>query len=270
MSADTNAPIATETPPGAHGCSLQRMVSRRSYYQDSFVTLYHGDCRELVPELLDYALHSIVTDPPYGVTDHEWDEVVPPEEWMRTKCAVVTASEPYATQLINAAPLRFAFDCVWVKNCVSNAMNAAKMPMRRHERVLVFGDYEWTPQKRRRSTEEMARLNKKQRETMQWATPDTVLEYDSVNCRHGERTEHPSQKPVPLMEYLIKSFTAGVICDPFAGSGSTLVAAKRIGRHVIGFERDERFCELAARRCGQELALCEAANTRDEPRRSEA
>jgi site-specific DNA-methyltransferase (adenine-specific) len=149
---------------------------------------------------------------------------------------------------------------VWVKNCVSNAMNATRMPMRRHERVLVFGDYEWNPQKRKRSAGEMARLNQKQRETMQWATPDTVLEYESVNCRHGERTPHPSQKPVPLMEYLIKSFTAGVICDPFAGSGSTLVAAKRTGRHVIGFELEERFCELAARRCAQEMALGEVAN----------
>lgn len=260
MSADTNATISPETPPGAHGCSLQRMVSRRSYYQDAFVTLYHGDCRELVPELLDYALHSIVTDPPYGVTDHEWDEVVSPEEWMRTKCAVVTASEPYATQLINSAPMKFVFDCVWVKNYASNRWAVEMQPMRRHERVLVFGDYSWNPQKRKRSAEEMARLNQKQRETMEWANPDSVLEFDIVNCRSGERTEHPSQKPVPLMEYLIKSFTAGVICDPFTGSGSTLVAAKRIGRHAIGFERDERFCELAARRCGQELALCEAAN----------
>jgi site-specific DNA-methyltransferase (adenine-specific) len=226
----------------------------RSYYQDALVTLYLGDCRELIP-LLDWSTHSLVTDPPYGVTDHEWDEVVPAAEWMRTKCAVVTASEPYATQLINSAPLKFGFDCVWVKNCVSNAMNAARMPMRRHERVLVFGDYEWTPQKRRRSAEEMARLNQKQRETMQWATPDTVLEYDSVNCRHGERTEHPSQKPVPLMEYLIKSFTSGIVCDPFAGSGSTLVAAKCAGRQIIGIERNEKFCELAARRCSQEMAL---------------
>jgi site-specific DNA-methyltransferase (adenine-specific) len=82
-----------------------------------------------------------------------------------------------------------------------------------------------------------------------------VLEYDSVNCRHGERTEHPSQKPVPLMEYLIKSFTAGIVCDPFAGSGSTLVAAKCAGRQIIGIERNEKFCELAARRCSQEMAL---------------
>lgn len=263
MSADPNATIATCAPAGARGSSLQRVVSRRSYYQDAFVTLYHGDSRELIPELLDWSTHTLVTDPPYGVTDHEWDDVVPASEWMLTKCAIVTASEPYATQLINSAPLKFGFDCVWVKNCVSNAMNAARMPMRRHERVLVFGDYEWTPQKRRRSAEEMARLNQKQRETMQWATPDTVLEYDSVNCRHGERTDHPSQKPVPLMEYLIKSFTAGIVCDPFAGSGSTLVAAKCAGRYIIGIERDEKFCETAARRCAQEMALGEAANSTD-------
>ncbi len=223
------------------------------YYQDRAVTIYHGDARELVPKLLDWATHTIVTDPPYGVTDHAWDEVVPSEDWMITKCAVVTATEPYATQLINTAPLRFAFDCVWVKNCVSNAMNAARMPMRRHERVLVFGDYDWNPQKRRRTSEEMARLNAEQRKLYEWLNPDTVLEYASVNCRSGDRTEHPSQKPVPLMEYLIKSFTSGAICDPFTGSGSTLLAAKNIGRESIGIEREERYCEIAAKRLAQEV-----------------
>ena len=255
----------------AHGSSLQRLVSRRSYYEDAFVTLYHGDARELVPELLDYATHTIVTDPPYGMlasaigivagdSDKPWDVRVPAAEWMKTKCAVVTASEPFATELINTAPIPFRLDCVWVKNLITGKQNANRMPLRRHERVLVFGDYEWNPQRAQRTPEEMSRLNQEQRAKYLWRYPESVLEFECVNARSSERVSHPFQKPVPLMEYLIKSFTAGIVCDPFAGSGSTLVAAKRIGRHVIGFEREEQFCELAAMRCGQELALCEAAN----------
>jgi len=99
----------------------------------------------------------------------------------------------------------------------------------------------------------MKRLNKRQRETMRFATPDTVLEFDSVNCRSGERTEHPSQKPVELMRYLVDTFTTGTVCDPFMGSGTTGLACIRTGRKFIGIEKDARFFETARKRLEAEL-----------------
>jgi predicted RNA methylase len=215
------------------------------------VTLYQGDC-EMVEDQGDL----VVTDPPYGVTDHEWDVVVAPSAWMGIRGAVVTATEPYATKLINDSTLPFRHDCVWVKNCVSNAMNAGRMPMRRHERVLIFGEYTWNPQKRRRSAEEMARLNKEQRERMQYASPDTVLQFASVNCRSGERTPHPSQKPVALMEWIVANFTkeGETVVDPFMGSGTTGIACIRTGRNFIGIEKDPEHFETARKRIEAELA----------------
>lgn len=208
-------------------------------------TLYLGDCMDILPRL---APALTITDPPYGVTDHDWDEIVPAASWMTAVGCVATATEPYATHLIGTAPLPFRFDMVWVKNCATNAMNAKKMPMRRHERVLVFGRHEWNPQKRRRSAYELARLNREQRETMEYASPDSVLEFDAVNNRSSDRTGHPSQKPVELMRYLIDTFSSGEVCDPFMGSGSTGVAAVQAGRPFIGIEKEPRYFELACRR----------------------
>jgi site-specific DNA-methyltransferase (adenine-specific) len=215
------------------------------------VTLYQGDC-----EWVNASADLVVTDPPYGVTDHDWDVVVHPSKWMGERGAVVTATEPYATKLINDSALKFRYDCVWVKNCVSNAMNAGKMPMRRHERVLVFGDYSWNPQKRRRSAEEMARLNMEQRKRMEYASPDTVLQFASVNCRSGDRTSHPSQKPVSLMEWLVANFTlpGETVIDPFMGSGTTGIACIRTGRNFIGIEKDPEHFETARKRIEAELA----------------
>ena len=226
-------------------CMLDPLVVRLS---DS-VTIIHGDCRDVLPVECD----AVVTDPPYGVTDHKWDVVIPAAEWMLGACCVATATEPFATSLICEAPLPFRFDCVWVKNCCSNALNAKRMPLRRHERVLIFGNYAWNPKKRKRTAEEMKRLNKRQRETMRFATPDTVLEFDSVNCRSGERTKHPSQKPVALMKYLVETFTAGTVCDPFMGSGTTGVACIHAGRKFVGIERDVKFFEIARKRMEAEL-----------------
>jgi site-specific DNA-methyltransferase (adenine-specific) len=229
----------------------------KPYYEEADITIYHGDCRELLPVIGQSDL--TMTDPPYGVTDHAWDQVVEPRHWMTSKGCVCTASEPYATQLINAAPLEFLFDCVWIKNHASNALNSKRMPMRMHERILIFGVYSYFPQKRPRSCEELARLSHDRREQMRFANPGSVLEFPCVHNQSAERTEHPSQKPIDLFSYLIKTYSSGSICDPFMGSGSTLVAAKGLGRKAIGIEREERYCEIAANRLRQSVLNFEPA-----------
>lgn len=214
--------------------------------------LYHNNCTELLPRLLKGANRRIivVTDPPYGVTDHAWDVIVPSKQWMVGVGAVVTASQPYVTQLIAESALPFRHESIWVKNCVTNAMNAARMPMRRHENVLVFGDCAYFPQKRKRSAKEMSRLNKQQRLTMEYANPDSVLEFDAINNRSSERLGHPSQKPEELFVYLLRTYTDSddLIVDPFMGTGTTGAACQTVGRDFIGVEMDEVFFKMAKER----------------------
>jgi site-specific DNA-methyltransferase (adenine-specific) len=219
----------------------------KPYYEQDGITIYHGDCRGRPIDTRAV----VITDPPYGVTDHGWDVVVPAHEWMHGAACVATATEPYATHLINTAPLRFRYDLVWEKNTASNAFNAKDMPMRMHERVLIFGVPHYTPLKRQRTPVEMSRLNAGQRKRYPDAHPSSVLRFEAINNRNTLRV-HPSQKPVELMDWLVRSFTAdNLIVDPFMGSGTTLVAAYRAGRRAIGIEIEERYCEIAAKRLAQ-------------------
>jgi len=230
----------------ANGNSLHSLV----VLSDS-VSLYCGDCREIIPTL--GKVDAVVTDPPYGMTDHEWDKPVDPRLWMVAKSAIVTASEPFATATINAAPLPFSFDCVWIKGRASGALFAAHQPMRRHERVLVFGRPNYTPQVRKLKPAEYSRRDKKQREIYgDTATADTVLEYASVQCR---TISHPTEKPVPLMMHLVSAFTADTetVLDPFMGSGTTGIACIRTGRRFVGIEKDPTHYATARKRLENEM-----------------
>jgi len=190
-----------------------------------------------------------VTDPPYGVTDHAWDTTADPRLWM-THPAVCFAAEPFATELINQAPLPFKYDLVWFKNTATNLENCAIRPARTHERILIFGNLIYTPQKRRRTVTEMARLNRDQRKGMEFSHPGSVLEFSAVNNRSSERNSHPSQKPVNLLSWLIRSYStdATTILDPFMGSGTTGVACVKLGRKFIGIELDEGYFDIACKR----------------------
>jgi DNA modification methylase len=211
-------------------------------------TLYLGDCREILQGLP--MANVVVTDPPYGVTDHKWDVEVPPSNWMVAPGCVVFSAEPFTNRLISQAPLPFKYDLVWVKNTATNAMNAKIRPLRAHEQVLIFGTLPFFPQKRKRSDDELSRLNIVQRQTMEYASPESVLHFEAVNNRSGDRTEHPSQKPVDLLAWLIRTYTrpADVVLDPFMGSGSTGAACHAEGRDFIGIERESRYFDMACRR----------------------
>ena len=210
-------------------------------------TLYLGDCLEILPTL--GKVDAVVTDPPYGVTEHSWDVVVPASIWMVAP-AVCFAAEPYATKLIESASEAFKYDLVWAKNTATNLENCAIRPARSHERILIFGALPYHPQKRKRSAAELLRLNAAQRETMEWANPGSVLEFDAVNNRSGERTGHPSQKPVALLQWLVETYTDAeqIVLDPFAGSGTTGVSCAKSRRRFIGIERHEPYFDIACRR----------------------
>ena len=197
------------------------------YYSDEFVTLYHGDCREIDAWL---EADVLVTDPPYGLGEilngngkgkgskwgmhptngHEWD-----------------ASTPAIIPLL---PASFAASVVWGGNHFPLPPSRGWLVWDKIVRNFTSGHCE-----------------------LAWTDLDQPVRAFSYS--HGqlatEGKDHPTQKPLDLMAWCIAFTPPGTVADPFAGSGSTLVAAKRLGRKAIGVELDERYCEIAAKRLAQ-------------------
>ena len=208
------------------------------YYQDDLVTLYCGDCLEHL-DLLDQA-DVMVTDPPYGMTyqsnasKHRGpsapiagddstaarDTII--DEW-GTKPALV-----FGTWRV-PKPEGVRHTLVWDKGA-SPGMGDTRLP--------------WGP-----SWEEIYVLG----HGFVGRRGGAVIRVDGLSAGSRDRPDHPTPKPIPLMEQLISKCPPGTIIDPFAGSGSTLRAAKNLGRRAIGFEIEERYCEIAARRLAQEV-----------------
>lgn len=252
------------------------------YYEDDLVTLYHGDCLEVMAELNELnesAVDLVLTDLPYGMTDCKWDSQLPLDDlwrlWRRALhpdgAVALTASQPFTSTLVASNPGRFKTEWIWEKNAGSNFGTVKRQPMKEHESVLIFswGKYHYAPQMQERSGGGLARV---QSGVVNYATkaeaygsggltgnassqrPD--LRYPrSIQRFNRERGLHPTQKPVDLMAYMIRTYTVpeATVLDCCAGSGSTLVAASREGRRSIGVEVDERYCEIAARRLIQDV-----------------
>lgn len=196
----------------------------KPYYEDGSVTIYHGDCRELLSEV---TADFIVSDPPYGidyVAGSYWRReritgdatTFDPRHLLRSRGAVLFGANHYAHRLPPSAGW-----IVWDKRD-------------RVSRSLPGSDAE-----------------------LAWTNVlSQVRVFVHVWIPHTLRTEqtfHPTQKPLPLMKWVITEIPAGVICDPYMGSGTTLKAAKDLGRRAIGIEIEERYCEIAAKRCAQEV-----------------
>ena len=221
--------------------------------------LLQGDCLELLPCITDASVALVLTDPPYGITACKWDSVIPFEPmWKQLKriikpdsAIILCGSEPFSSVLRVSNLDDYKYDWVWVKRPV-NFLNAKKQPLRKTERISVFGGAKYFPQnliphrrvnKRSNSTE----TNREHgRENISEFTnyPTDVLEFI------GERGFHPTQKPVALMEYLIRTYTneGETVLDFTMGSGTTGVACMNTGRNFIGIERDEGYFAIAQKR----------------------
>jgi len=213
------------------------------YYEDDHVTIYHGDCLDILPSL---AFDVIVTDPPYGIADtpnvgkgplrrssnnwhpeSTWDRELPDFGVMPDVPAALFGHwrQRPAVEALMATPLRA--EIVWAKDTHVGPPCPVAM---RDERIWIFGPSGITPTRF---------------ETSVWD--------ERIIPTWGHR-HHKNEKPINLMVRLITWLSGdGIICDPFAGSGTTLRAAKDLGRKAIGIEIDERYCEIAARRMGQEV-----------------
>ena len=243
----------------------------KPYYEHAGITIYHGDCRDILPQL--ELVDLVLTDPPYGTTACSWDTVIPFEPmWGQLKritkkngAIVLFGSQPFTSALVMSNPKMFKYEWIWEKDKGANFASCKKTPMKTHENILVFGGGQYFPQMKERPIENIRqnkpRVNKSSQTGTVWLCekskgslfikyPETVINYNA--CREYL---HPTQKPVALMEYLIKTYTneGETVLDFAVGSGTTLVAAKEIGRKAIGIEIEEKYCEIAARRLAQEV-----------------
>ena len=239
------------------------------YYSEAGITIYHGDCREILPALPKVDL--VLTDPPYGVTRNWWDTTnwlpwfKPAKELLDPKSIVMTGQQPFTSQMVWLMPDWFKWADVWHKTQARGHLNAKIMPLREHEDILVFssGTAPYYPQLQAKPKENIRPNSPRTKGTSNYGEhglvsarsipedqsyPRSVVTF--ANCQEGQ---HPTQKPVELFSYLILSFSLSgeTILDPFCGSGTTLVAAKNLGRNAIGIEIEERYCEIAANRLRQ-------------------
>lgn len=228
--------------------------------------LIHGDCLVEMAKMGDKSVDMVLCDLPYGVSACSWDCVIPFEplwEQYRRICrgpVVLTATQPFTTDLINSNRKEFKYSLVWDKGKGSNPLLAKKMPMRSHEDILVF--YQKPPVYNPQMTEGKPyavprtggnRTNSitgaKDSKGFQQSTDSSKryplsIQKFSIHC--GSKL-HPSQKPVELMEWLIKTYTneGDTVLDNAMGSGSTGVACVNTGRHFIGIEKDEEYMQIA-------------------------
>lgn len=238
--------------------------------------LYLGDCLEIMPTLPAASVDLILCDLPYGTTQCPWDAVIPfaplwAQYWRIAKpsaAVVLTASQPFTSALVMSNPLKFRHEWIYKKRCASNFAQAAIAPMKEHESVLVFGNARvlYNPTKHPRVGGGSARIKygfgkssggdfvsktlddgaNPHQEDLRF--PSSVQEFN--NRASGDRGLHPTQKPVALMEYLIRTYTNedDTVLDNCMGSGTTGVACKNTGRKFIGIERDPAYFEIARKR----------------------
>jgi site-specific DNA-methyltransferase (adenine-specific) len=228
------------------------------------ITLRQGDCLDLMREIPDGSVDMILCDLPYGTTQNKWDSVIPfPALWdayRRVCCGaiVLTAAQPFTSALVMSNPGAFRYSWIWQKEPSGN-LNAKRMPMPEHEDICVFGTGPYNPQGlrptlRKRSASDNSRTEnygaQKREAYSQTLTgyPTTVLPFAKERDRF-----HPTQKPVALMEYLIRTYTnpGDTVLDNCMGSGTTGVACINTGRSFIGIERDPAYFALAEKRIAE-------------------
>lgn len=208
------------------------------YYDEDGITIYHGDCREILPSL---NADVIVTDPPYGTGAYSWDQL--PQNILRGPRAVF-GRLPEMLPLLTPVPPDLVLTW-WPSN--GDCIGRSRSGVHRQAHVIAVWGYLGEVRKASAAASSIR---------MGWTTPglmpDVWTDPHPHAGFHKSAYSHPTEKPVGLMTRLIQLMgTQRIILDPFMGSGTTLVAAKLEGRRAIGIEIEERYCEIAANRLRQ-------------------
>jgi site-specific DNA-methyltransferase (adenine-specific) len=247
----------------------------------TWTQLYHGDCLEIMPTLEAGSVDAIITDLPYGTTACEWDSIIPlVPMWEAVKrilkpngAFVTTASQPFTSILVVSNLKWFKYEWQWEKDQVTNPQLAKYMPLKNYESVIVFceGATVYNPQgikktsiKRKADTsgKNLGHLAKSKDYTQEFTSyPKMTLYFES------ERGTHPTQKPVALYEYLIRTYTnpGDTVLDICMGSGTTGVACKQTRRNFIGIEKERKYFEIAEKRIAQAQEPLFVENSAEQP-----
>ena len=236
------------------------------------IDLLHGDCLELMKGIPDGSIDMVLTDPPYGTTACKWDSVIPLDlMWEQLKritkkdgAIVMTACQPFTTSLIASNISEFKYCWVWEKTQAVGHLNAWRMPMRKHEDVCVFskGTVNYRPQLESKPVKDQRPITTRTKSSdcygdhklgVHKCPPDKSMPRSILKFANQQRGKHPTQKPVSLMEYLIKTYTneGETVLDFTMGSGTTGVACVNTGRDFIGIELDDKYFEVAKGRIAE-------------------
>ena len=242
------------------------------------IQLYNGDCLEVMKNIPDNSVDLILCDLPYGTTDCKWDTVIPFDLlWQQydrvikdNGAILLFGKQPFTTDLINSNRKLFKYELIWEKDKPTNFALANKQPMCYHENILMF--YKKQPIYNKQMVEREGKgtwrynfdishenrtiqgtnrkyCGKKDKSNydIKYKNPKSILYFDTGKRQH---LQHPTQKPVTLLEYLIKTYTNenDLVLDNCMGSGSTGVACKNLNRNFIGIELDETYFKIAKER----------------------
>ena len=237
------------------------------------INLFHGDCLEVMKDIPDKSVDMILCDLPYGTTECKWDKFIDNKSmWehynrilKESGNIVLFASQPFTTKLIESNPKMFRYEIIWIKTRPTGFTNANYRPMKKHENILIFtkaststagnNHATYNPQgliecerkvKRTSRGYQGERQNSKDEYVSKFTNyPTSIVEFPSEG-----KTVHPTQKPVDLLEYLIKTYSneSEVVLDNCMGSGSTGVACINTNRKFIGIELNDKYFEIAKER----------------------
>lgn len=242
-------------------------IIKNSYYHDNTGMLLHGDCLEVMQDFPDKSIDMILCDLPYGTTACKWDTIIPFEPlWEQYKriikengVIVLTASQPFTSALIMSGIKIFKYCWVWDKHNISNPFLAKYQPLKQHEDVCVFGGSNYFPIMKQREKPRKYKdkygggesFNKKgtgeKEYTLKAKYPKSILDFS--NAKQKGKV-HPTQKPVLLFEYLIKTYTKenNIVLDNAAGSCTTAIACKSANRRWICIEQEKEYCDMSVER----------------------
>ena len=236
------------------------------------VNLHLGDCLDILPTLADNSVNMVLVDLPYGTTACKWDSIIPLDKlWKQYNrickedgAMVFTAAQPFTTILAASNLDNFRYEWIWEKPQGTNPMNVKVMPLKSHENILVFyrkkpiynpqmwhsTPYSGFSSDTSKIGEVYGGAKSKHRDNPEGSRyPKTVLKFKQ------EKGLHPTQKPVSLMEYLIKTYSneGETVLDNCMGSGTTGVACVNTNRDFIGIEKEEKYFKIAENRMNNPL-----------------
>jgi len=230
------------------------------------IDLLHGDCLELMKSIPDNSIDCVLTDPPYGTTACKWDTVIDFElMWAQLKritkdngAICLFGSEPFSSHLRMSNIKMFKYDWYWRKERGTGHLNAKKYPLKDTELISIFckKQHRYFPVMRKGKPYVCKKgglsdnYNKDSKENIITVNKGNRYPLTTIGFKRDKTKIHPTQKPVALLEYLIKTYTLEneTVLDFTMGSGSTGVACKNLNRKFIGIEQDDKYFEIAKER----------------------